>query len=398
MASVATHPARFLVLIVPFGINSGYVLVTLAWLLAHHGVSTADIGELVAVSYLPHSFKVLWAPVIDTTLSSRTWYWIANAVTGSLMIASGFVPMTTASLPLLEVVVFAFNVSATFVGMSVESLMAHATADDEKGRVGGWFQAGNLGGQGVGGGLGLWLAQYFDAPWIAGAALGAISLACVLALRWVNVAPQREQVRYGAAVAALARDIWSVLRSRAGVLALLLMFLPIGTGAASNLWAAVADDWHASVHTVELVTGVLSGLVSAAGCLVGGYICDRIDRRWSFALFGLLMAACALGMALAPRTEPMFVLFTMGYAFIVGLSYAGFTAVVLEAIGKGAAATKYNLFASLSNMPIAWMTYVEGITHSARGSGAMLMVDAVAALLALALFAAIAALTRRRGA
>ena len=103
-------------------------------------------------------------------------------------------------------------------------------------------------------------------------------------------------------------------------------------------------------------------------------------------------------MALAPRTEPMFVLFTMGYAFIVGLSYAGFTAVVLEAIGKGAAATKYNLFASLSNMPIAWMTYVEGITHSARGSGAMLMVDAVAALLALALFAAIAALTRRRGA
>ena len=168
------HPGTFLVLILPFGINSGYVLVTLAWLLAHHGVSTADIGELIAVSYLQYTFKVLWAPVIDTTLSSRAWYWIANVVTGGLMIASGFVPMDTGSLPLLEGIVFLFNIAATRVGMSVESLMAYVAVEDEKGRAGGWFQAGNLGGQGVGGGGGgLWLAQYFDAPWVAGVGLGA---------------------------------------------------------------------------------------------------------------------------------------------------------------------------------------------------------------------------------
>ena len=44
-------------------------------------------------------------------------------------------------------------------------------------------------------------------------------------------------------------DLWQVARSRAGILALLIVFLPIGTGAASNLWAAVADDWHASAPT-----------------------------------------------------------------------------------------------------------------------------------------------------
>ena len=65
-------------------------------------------------------------------------------------------------------------------------------------------------------------------------------------------------------------------------------------------------------------------------------------------------------MALAPRTESMYILFTMAYALITGLTYAGFSAVVLEAIGLGAAATKYNAFASLSNMPIAYMTVVEG--------------------------------------
>jgi len=390
------HPATFLALILPFGINSGYVLVTLAWLLAHHGVSTADIGELIAVSYLPHTFKVLWAPVIDTTLSNRAWYWIANVVTGGLMIVSGLVPMDTASLPLLEVIVFAFNVSATFVGMSVESLMAYGAADEEKGRVGGWFQAGNLGGQGVGGGLGLWLAQYFDAPWVAGVVLGAASLACALALRRIDAPSRQARADYKAAFVDLVRDVWTVLRSRPGVLAVLLMFLPIGSGAASNLWSAVADDWHASVQTVELVTGLLGGLVSAAGCLAGGYVCDRVERRTSYAAFGILMAACALGMAAAPRTESAFVVFTMIYAFIVGLSYAGFSAVVLEAIGQGAAATKYNLFASLSNIPIAWMTYVEGVAHTRYGTAALLLVDAAAAGLALVAFAAIAAATRRR--
>ena len=73
-----------------------------------------------------------------------------------------------------------------------------------------------------------------------------------------------------------------------GPLALLIVFLPIGTGAASNLWAAVADDWHATADTVALVTGALSGIISAAGCLAGGYLCDRLDRKTAYALFGVV--------------------------------------------------------------------------------------------------------------
>ena len=56
----------------------------------------------------------------------------------------------------------------------------------------------------------------------------------------------------------------------------------------------------------------------------------------------------------APRTENTFIVFTLLYAFITGLTYAGFTAFVMEALGLGAAATKFSLFASLSNMPIAY--------------------------------------------
>ena len=55
----------------------------------------------------------------------------------------------------------------------------------------------------------------------------------------------------------------------------------------------------------------------------------------------------------------------MIYAFITGLTYAGFSAFVLEAMGLGAAATKFSLFASLSNMPIAYMTSIDDWAYGA---------------------------------
>jgi MFS family permease len=194
----------------------------------------------------------------------------------------------------------------------------------------------------------------------------------------------------------VVKDLWEVARSRTGILALLIVFLPIGTGAASNLWSAVADDWHASANTVALVTGVLGGVVSMAGCLVGGYLCDRIDRKRAYVLYGALQAACAVAMALAPRTEAMYILFTMVYALITGLTYAGFSAVVLEAIGLGAAATKYNVFASLSNMPIMYMTVIEGWAQTRWNVGVMLYVEAVLAAAGMLVFVAAVALAGKR--
>ena len=66
-------------------------------------------------------------------------------------------------------------------------------------------------------------------------------------------------------------------------------------------------------------------------------------------------------LAAAARSPSMFVTFTLIYAFVQGLNYASFSAVVLEAIGGGAAATKYNLYASLANMPIAYLVIVDGL-------------------------------------
>jgi MFS transporter, PAT family, beta-lactamase induction signal transducer AmpG len=384
-------------LIVPFGAMGGYLSIAIGYQLTQAGVSVEQVAALVAFSYIPQTWKFLWAPVADTTLSRKRWYVLAGLVSAVGIFVTGAVPADERSLPLLYAAVLVSNVAVTFLAMASESLMVYNTPPELHGRAGGWFQAGNLGGNGLGGGAGLWLAQTLPEPWMAGAALAAACALCGAALWFVPEPPPMARAgHYGRMLVAVLKDLWQVARARAGILALLICFLPIGSGAASNLWAAVADDWHASANTVALATGVFSGIVSALGCLAGGYGSDRMDRKTAYALYGLLMAMCTVAMAIAPRTEAMYVVFTLMYAFIQGLTYAGFTAVVLETIGLGAAATKFNVYASLSNMPIAYMTLVDGWAHTRWGAGGLLNVEAAIGVLGIVVFVAVAMALPRR--
>ena len=381
------HPVVFLVLILPFGVLGGFLQVSIGYLLAQAGVSVDRIAALIAISYLPHTWKFLWAPIADITLTRKAWYLIACAMTAVGLWATAALPATANGLRVLTTVVLISNVAVTFLGMAVESLMAYGTSADEKGRAGGWFQAGNLGGTGIGGGAGLWLAQHLPAAWMSGAILAIGCLLCCLGLLFV---PEHASAHRGESLGRnllnVVRDLWDVARSRVGFLALFLCFLPIGSGAASGLWSAVANDWHASANTVALVTGVLGGIASAAGCILGGFLSDRMNRQWAYAIFGVAQALCAVAMALAPRVEATYVVFTLVYAVATGLTYAGFSAFVLEAMGTGAAATKYNVFASLSNTPIAYMTSIDGWAHTRYGPSGMLYTEALFALAGLVLF------------
>ena len=379
-------------LILPFGVMAGYVTVALAYLFSKAGIPVAQVAALVAVGIVPHTWKFAWAPLVDATLSRKRWYVIANVVSAIGILATGIVPVKAASLPLLTIVILVSNFAVTFLGMATDSLMAYATPAELKGRAGGWFQAGNLGGGGIGGGVGLWLAERLPAQWMACAILAGACLLCCLGLFFL---PEPEstirETTLRKTFVNLFGDVWSVAKSRRGFLALFLCFLPIGSGAASNLWAAVAGDWCATADTVALVTGVLGGVLSGAGCLLGGWICDRMDRKAGYVLYGVLQAACAVGMAFAPRSQPMYIFWTCLYAVITGLTYAGFTAFVLEAIGTGAAATKYNVFASLSNAPIYYMTLIDGWAYTRRGAAGMLNTEAAICILGMLLFVAMLA-------
>lgn len=379
------HPVAYLVLYLPFGAVSGYVAVTLGYLLRGGGVSVAAIAGLSGLFLLPNVWKVLWAPLIDTTLSARAWYVIGAGATALVFFAAGFVPIAPASAPVFALLSFVGGVSSSVAGMGAERLMAYSAPENQKGRAGGWSQAGNLGGAGLGGGAGLWISQHL-APWLGAAALGALSLACMSMLFAFQEGRHERGQPYLEILKHAGRDVLGLALRRIGMLACFICLLPMGTGAAAYLWGAVARDWGASADQVALITGALSGVAAMIGALAGGYLCDRMDRKGGYALFALALAACAVAMALGPRTPAAFMLFTMLYSLAVGGCYGAFGALTLEAIGQGAAATKYNLIASLANAPILTMTLVDSAAQTRWGSGGMLLTEAAAGVGAVAFF------------
>jgi PAT family beta-lactamase induction signal transducer AmpG len=382
-----THPSVFMLLIIPFGVMGGYVSVTIAFQFTKAGISLVQVAPLIAMTLLPNILKFIWAPLVDTTLTVKTWYIISNVITAIGILLTGILPIKVESLTLMTVIILLTSFANTFLAMATESLVAYDTPDNLKGRASGWLQAGNLGGLGLGGGAGLWLAERLPAAWMPGAVIALACLSCSVGLIFLSEPKSAIRVEsYLKTIRNLNRDIWTVVKSRMGFLALILCFLPVGSGAASNLWSAVSKDWSASADTVALIIGVIGGVLSAIGCLVGGWICDLMDRKKGYIIFGLIQALCAAGMAFSPRTQLMFIIWTSLYAVSTGLTYAGFSAFTLEAIGKGAAATKYNVFASLSNAPIYYMIYIDEWAHGKWSAFGMLNIEAIIGLIGMMLF------------
>jgi len=386
----------FLALLSPFGIPAGYLGVTLGNLLAHGGVSVAAIATMTALSFIPQTWKVAWAPIVDTTLTSKAWYAIGAVLVAIGILWSSTLPTTPASMPIFTVLVVVTSFASTLCSMASETFMANLD-DHLKGMASGWSQAGNFAGAGLGGGLALWLAVNVHPTWVSGAVLSTVVIACCLALLVVRE-PPRSHVRPNIMLtfAEVGRDVWSVIRSRAGILVIILMLLPLGTGALQSLWSAVASDWRTGSNTVALANGTLAGLVAIPGCLIGGWLCDRIDRRLAYCLFGLVAGAAVALMALAPRTPAMYVTFVLLYATVIGACYTAYSAVVLEAIGQGAAATKFNFMASISNMPIGLFIALEGQWHDKGGDNLMLFGEAGAAVASVVVFSLVVAVWPKR--
>jgi hypothetical protein len=398
------HPVLYTMLIVPFGATSGFVSVALAYLATKFGLSVEQGASLIAVSLFPNVWKFFWAPVGDRTLSRKKWYLISCAACAIGMFGMAVVPLSQDTMILMDVIIAFSSIAATFLGFAVEGLVAHITPPNDRGRVSGWFQAGNLGGGGIGGGLGLWLLDNMPAPWVAGGILAVLTLACAIPLLWISdVKGHAGEGGPVAAVKDVALDMWAVLNTREGILCALLCFVPIGTGAAQGVLvqSEVAAHWikdpTEAARIVEMVQGFITGLISMAGCLVGGWICNKwLNARASYAVFGGIMAAITGGMAMAPATPNLYIVFSMAYAFATGLCYAAFSAFVLDAIGAGHAATKYNGFASLSNFPIWYCGLVLAWAQTEWGPSAMLWTESLLGVAGIVVFTVFAAIVRNR--
>jgi len=179
---------------------------------------------------------------------------------------------------------------------------------------------------------------------------------------------------------ALAHDVGDVLKAPRTLIGLVFFLSPVGSAAVMNLISSVGPDYHASDSQVAFVSGLAGGILSAIGCMVGGFICDRMNRMTAYALAGLSSAVFAVWMAVGPANAFTYTGGYTGYSLAAGFAYAAFTALVLEVLGKRphAAGSAYSLLVASGNVPIAYMTWVDGVAYKHASVKGLMGADAFA--------------------
>jgi PAT family beta-lactamase induction signal transducer AmpG len=301
-----------------------------------------------------------------------------------------------AALGLYTVVLFAANVGVATASSAADALMATTVPKERKGAAAGWSMAGNLGGTGVGGSLGLFLTEHTPRA-VTAAVLAATILLCGLPILWIDE-PARPPQPVLRAVGGLAKDLYRTAISRVGWTGLLICLSPVGAGAAANLFAGgMHNDYHASESTVEIVNGLLGGIVAAVGCLVGGYLADRMNRRLAYAMAGAMMALVAIGMAFGPLTQGAYCIGTLSYQLANSIGYSAFVAFVLELVGEeGAVTTKYTLYVAAANLAISYTAVLDGWGYDRGRVRGLFLTDAGATIAGIAVLLGMTVLVRRR--
>ena len=119
---------------------------------------------------------------------------------------------------------------------------------------------------------------------------------------------------------------------------------------------------------------VWSTLLAAAGCVVGGRISDKVDRRKSLAVYICLMSVPVLAMmgvllhydwimpiaanATRPEVPQMllvaFWISVLTYSVFQGFMYSTSTAIYMDVTNPAVAATQFTAYMALSNLAISY--------------------------------------------
>ena len=290
-------------------------------------------------------------------------------------------------------------------------MMALTVPDAQRGAASGWQTAGNLAGTAVGGALIAWMIAHL-APSTTAVTLAAICAVAAIPAAFVSeVPPPRRSL--GRLLGDLFREVWRTIRSRDGWTGMIICLSPVGAGALTNLFSALARDYApddaSAEHLVIVVAGLLGGFANIAGALLGGVLADRMNRRLAYALGGGLSGICAVAMLLAPASPAAFTVGTLSYQLINGLCYAVFYSFILELVGKRESittvTTQLALFIGASNLAASYVTWFDGFGYdrakalapgwASAGRVGMLAMDALATFGGLAVLALMTLYVRR---
>src|SRR5258708_21314188 len=137
---------------------------------------------------MPDVCYFLYSPVVDLGLRRRSWILLSATCAG--LLAALAVVSSAGALGILTALLFASGTIGSLISSANGALLSFLDPS-VRGRASGWYQAGNLGGGTIGGGLAIWLADRVNLPGLAVGVIVLIVLPATAALLVREPAPHR---------------------------------------------------------------------------------------------------------------------------------------------------------------------------------------------------------------
>ncbi len=374
----AAPPFTFMFLHTSLAWPAGVVSLALGSGLVRAGVSVQRASHVIALSSLAFTLEFVWAPLVDGSLSRRTWFVLgALAMCGCLAFLL-VAPWNAGEVPLLAGLAFASCSGAAICGVATKGIMAYDVPETRLGRASGFYTAGGVLAKAIGGGGTLWLVTHLASR----SAAAAVSVGTAAAAGATVILASRGRARplreVPARMLSALRELLGFLRTSLGLLVAIMCVLPFGAGTEAGLIGAISREWGVTPDQLAVFSALAAG-ASLVGATFAGWLSTRIGPWNAFVAQGWGMIGMMLLFAVAPRTSAVFLVVELFYRALATACYAALLAIVMTTIGKGAASTKAAVMWSLTNVAFFYPTLIDGAVHDHAGTAAMILGDAALA-------------------
>ncbi|MGH9562139.1 MAG: MFS transporter, partial [Terracidiphilus sp.] len=371
------RPWLFGFLIAPDAVISlGLVGGALTFLLRNEGVDPARAASISALIALPHAIYFLWGPVTDFWLRRRTWLVLAATASAVALAAAFYQPnlATRWAVGLL----FMGACCGVMVPAACGGMMGTLTRETNKRRASSAYQSGSLA---VGAVVVFFLVRFGERftlstlGWMVAAMIFLPSLVALAAPSQPVISEQgaRETLQR------IGREFKSTFLRWEAIPYTLLVASPCASGAMIGLLPELARDYGVNGAQVAWINGLGGALLTTAGALLASLIPIRVPARIAFMVAGLVNTGTLALLSLGPQRPAVYFASTVLYLFTIGAGYALFTGVALEFLGGSgkSGSTRYAIINSLGNIPVVYMTWLDGRGYAHWGPRGMPAIDAL---------------------
>ena len=361
------------------GLANGIIFFVMPQLMAGANVLEPKIAAIAAFASTPGFWFVFFSPILDVRFSRR-WYATVFAALSGIAVAAAVLSLH--HLIVLQIALVAGEAAAILSSSALGGWLSNITPNEDKNPLSKWINIALIGGIGVTSAAGGELVRRL--PMIPAAILiGTIVFLPASSFLFIP-APGPDRRLAGESFLQFNHEVLSLLRRREVVIVLLLFLSPCSTFALTNLLGGLGGDFHASPRAVSLAGGTGALIPGLLGCSLFPLIAKRLRLRRFYFVNGILGCFFTLSLVFLPHTTSTFTLALFGEFLFQALSFAIQIGIVFETIGTNnpLAATTFAFLAAATNIPVTYLTLVDGRAYAAAGIRGMLFTDALIGILA----------------